>query len=287
MAAVTAIVTGHRPPTTPWYRRLTRRPDTARPVRRSGSSQAAGVAKESRHVSPTTSARPMGRAVRHPSAPYHKRTTPGSVPTSPESRAGPWEGRTLLTVISCPDCGVPAEVTERFSLPEQGRPRSACRAELHELVTACGGGGPAAGAGARTTGRAGDPHEDPHRPDLHPLHGEPGRVLGQPPQQPGRAPAVVPVLLPGTGPGLLRRRPVRSLVVTTGNTPVYPCVLRRRVPGWFCRWRLVRLVHATTQSPQSPKVVYRAAGLAYVSPGGSGAGCLRCWRVMCGRARWN
>jgi hypothetical protein len=23
----------------------------------------------------------------------------------------------LLTVISCPDCGVPAEITERFSLP--------------------------------------------------------------------------------------------------------------------------------------------------------------------------
>jgi len=23
----------------------------------------------------------------------------------------------VLTVISCPDCGVPAEITERFSLP--------------------------------------------------------------------------------------------------------------------------------------------------------------------------
>ncbi len=30
---------------------------------------------------------------------------------------GPGEVRTLLTVISCPQCSVPAEVTERFSLP--------------------------------------------------------------------------------------------------------------------------------------------------------------------------
>jgi hypothetical protein len=28
----------------------------------------------------------------------------------------------LLTVISCPDCGVPAEVTERFSLPSTDGP---------------------------------------------------------------------------------------------------------------------------------------------------------------------
>jgi hypothetical protein len=30
----------------------------------------------------------------------------------------------LLTVISCPDCGVPAEVTERFSLPSTDGPVS-------------------------------------------------------------------------------------------------------------------------------------------------------------------
>lgn len=28
----------------------------------------------------------------------------------------------LLTVISCPDCGVPAEITERFSLPSTDGP---------------------------------------------------------------------------------------------------------------------------------------------------------------------
>ena len=55
----------------------------------------------------------------------------------------------------------------------------------------------------RTAGRAGDPHEDPRRSALHPLHGESGRVLGQPPQQQGGAPAVVPVLLRGAGPGPL------------------------------------------------------------------------------------
>jgi hypothetical protein len=32
------------------------------------------------------------------------------------------EGRTLLTVIPCPHCGVPAEVTERFSLPSTDGP---------------------------------------------------------------------------------------------------------------------------------------------------------------------
>src|SRR6266436_4309025 len=46
----------------------------------------------------------------------------GSVPTSAESRAVPGEGRPLLTVISCPDCGVPAEITERFSLPSTDGP---------------------------------------------------------------------------------------------------------------------------------------------------------------------
>src|SRR5262249_30389105 len=52
---------------------------------------------------------------------------------------------------------------------------------------------------------------DPHRPAVHPLHGEPGRVLGQPAQQPGGSPALVPVLLPGAGPGPLRRSAVRRL----------------------------------------------------------------------------
>jgi hypothetical protein len=32
------------------------------------------------------------------------------------------EARTLLTVIQCPDCRVPAEITERFSLPSTDGP---------------------------------------------------------------------------------------------------------------------------------------------------------------------
>ena len=28
----------------------------------------------------------------------------------------------MLTIISCPDCGVPAEITERFSLPSTHGP---------------------------------------------------------------------------------------------------------------------------------------------------------------------
>src|SRR5215467_7780870 len=46
----------------------------------------------------------------------------GSVPTSANRHAVSWEGRTLLTVIPCPDCGVPAEVTERFSLSSTDGP---------------------------------------------------------------------------------------------------------------------------------------------------------------------
>jgi hypothetical protein len=62
--------------------------------------------------------RPLGRWVvlSVTLSPYHKRTKPAQYRHHPESRAVSWEGRTLLTVISCPDCGVPAEVTERFSL---------------------------------------------------------------------------------------------------------------------------------------------------------------------------
>src|SRR5215813_5934471 len=53
--------------------------------------------------------------------PYHKRTKRLSTGISrkPCRALG---GRTLLTVISCPDCGVPAEVTERFSLPSTDDP---------------------------------------------------------------------------------------------------------------------------------------------------------------------
>jgi hypothetical protein len=39
----------------------------------------------------------------------------------------------LLTVISCPDCGVPAEVTERFSLPSTDGP-------VRHLALSCAAG---------------------------------------------------------------------------------------------------------------------------------------------------
>ena len=71
---------------------------------------------------PADDVRPAdGGAVRHPQS-VSQAHEAGSVPTSAESRAPPGEGRPLLTVISCPECGVPAEVTERFSLPSTDGP---------------------------------------------------------------------------------------------------------------------------------------------------------------------
>ena len=50
-----------------------------------------------------------------------------------------------------------------------------------------------------------------HHPGLHPVPGEPGRVLGQPHRRQDGTQALVPVLLRGTGPGPLRHDPVREL----------------------------------------------------------------------------
>ena len=50
-----------------------------------------------------------------------------------------------------------------------------------------------------------------HHPAVHPLPGNPSRVLGQPPRRPDSKPAMVRVLLPGTGPGPLRCDPLRWL----------------------------------------------------------------------------
>ena len=50
-----------------------------------------------------------------------------------------------------------------------------------------------------------------HRPAMHPPPAKPGRILGQPPRRPDGAPAMVPVLLPRTGPRPLRRDPLRWL----------------------------------------------------------------------------
>src|SRR6266487_1497514 len=49
----------------------------------------------------------------------------------------------------------------------------------------------------------------------------------------------------------------------TGSMPVYPWVLCWRARGWFCRWRLVRWMHATTLQPTI------AEGGASHRPGGA------------------
>ena len=51
----------------------------------------------------------------------------------------------------------------------------------------------------------------PRHPAVHPLPGAADRVLGQPHERPDGAPALVPLLLPGTGPGPPRRDPVPHL----------------------------------------------------------------------------
>jgi hypothetical protein len=58
--------------------------------------------------------------VRPVDGPYHRRRS--RLFTTSATAAQSREGRPLLTVIPCPDCGVPAEVTERFSLPSTEGP---------------------------------------------------------------------------------------------------------------------------------------------------------------------
>jgi hypothetical protein len=60
--------------------------------------------------------------VRPVDGPYHKRRKPALYRHQPTAAHCPREGRTLLTVIPCPACGIPAEVTERFSLPSTEGP---------------------------------------------------------------------------------------------------------------------------------------------------------------------
>jgi hypothetical protein len=59
------------------------------------------------------------------------RAAPGTAGGS--NYPGPLEVRTMLTVISCPQCGVPAEVTDRFSLPSTDGP-------LPHVALSCAGG---------------------------------------------------------------------------------------------------------------------------------------------------
>src|SRR5690348_15786487 len=61
-----------------------------------------------------------------------------------------------------------------------------------------------------------------HRPIVHPLPTEPGRVLGQPYQRPDGAAAMVPVLLPVAEPKPLPGDPVRR-PRRPGAIPVNAC----------------------------------------------------------------
>jgi hypothetical protein len=121
----------------------------------------------------------------------------------------------------------------------RGRDHAARTASLdHVLATACHGPPHRRIRAARRCPTAGPPGKAArnsrvrlaaaYRPTVHPLPGEPGRILGQPNGQQDHPPAVVPVLLPGTGPEPLRHRPLRRLTTS-------PCSagtgLHRRRPG--------------------------------------------------------
>ena len=148
----------------------------------------------------------------------------GSAPISAKRHAVPREVRTLLTVISCPDCSVPAEITERFSLPSTDGPVNhvalCCTAGHHfrmavDMLSAQAQEQLAAQE-TRTKARAFQLCVQP---------AEPGRVLGQPQQQQGGSPALVPVLLPGAGSGPLPHDPVRRLEASgwvSKHGPQYP-----------------------------------------------------------------
>ena len=74
-----------------------------------------------------------------------------------------------------------------------------------------------------------------HHPAVHPLPGEPGRVLGQPHGRQDGAPALVPVLLRGTGPGPLRHDPVRELAPCHGGHEAQVPALGHADLGISCR----------------------------------------------------
>ena len=68
----------------------------------------------------------------------------------------------------------------------------------------------------------------PRHPAVHPLPGAADRVLGQPHERPDGAPALVPLLLPGTGPGPPRRDPVPHLARRQCGTSQRPRRARPR-----------------------------------------------------------
>ena len=66
---------------------------------------------------------------------------------------------------------------------------------------------------------------------VHPLPGEPGRVLGQPHGRQDGTQALVPILLRGTGPGPLRHDPVRELARCHAGHDAQVPALRHADPG--------------------------------------------------------
>ena len=97
--------------------------------------------------------------------------------------------------------------------PDQHRrPRRSRRAVLHRRPPLPDDGGQAPRQRAPAPARHAHPGpEAAYLSGLHPLPGQPGRILGQRQGQQRGAPALVPVLLRGPGPRALRHDPVRRL----------------------------------------------------------------------------
>ena len=93
-----------------------------------------------------------------------------------------------MTTVTCPGCGAAAEITERFTLASTDGPVAHVRA-----VRA--GGHHYRMAADRLPARPLRPRTHPrsaqaaaHLPALHPLPGQPGRILGQPQEHQRGAP---------------------------------------------------------------------------------------------------
>ena len=93
--------------------------------------------------------------------------------------------------------------------------------------------------------------------------------------------------------GRVGRRGGSPLVVVTGSASVHrcigaPCVLCRRVRGWFVGGSWCARGMPRRRAPGSPQVVCRTARAGLRVTRGSGVGCWVCWcrRVICGRACW-
>ncbi len=88
--------------------------------------------------------------------------------TTPTAASRPGTGgSTMLTLISCPDCGVPAEITERFSLPSTDGP-------VDHIVLHC-----ARGHHFRMPADMLPPHSHPHLADRSSIAGGPTDPAGQ------------------------------------------------------------------------------------------------------------